>query len=40
MNRLARKMDEACDGVHPSAWAELTARDRARYVALAKVGPR
>ena len=35
LNVLARQMDELCQGVHPSAWHELTAemQDEFRLVA-------
>ncbi len=31
LNTLARQMDEMCEGVHPSAWHELTEELRAEF---------
>jgi hypothetical protein len=38
LNRLGREMDDACEGVHPSAWAELTAEKRAKWRKLVREG--
>jgi len=35
INAIARRLDAACEGVHPSAWAGITERDRAEYKRLA-----
>jgi hypothetical protein len=39
LNRLGREMDEMVEGVHPSAWAELTARQREAWHKLARTDP-
>lgn len=31
VNALARKLDDATDGVHPSAWPEITDAQRLEY---------
>ena len=39
LNAIAAKLDEACRGVHPSAWPELIAKHKAEWKALAQRGP-
>ncbi len=34
---LARQMDEMCEGVHPSAWHELTAELQAEFKRVAQM---
>lgn len=36
LNRLAAEMDRDCEGVHPSAWAELTKDKREKWHRLAE----
>ena len=35
LNRLALKMDEACDSVHPSCWPYITKDEKAKWKKLA-----
>jgi len=37
LNELARQMDEMCEGVHPSAWHELTAELQAEFKRVAQM---
>lgn len=37
VNALARKMDAACEGVHPTAWPELVKKDLTAWRRLAAV---
>jgi hypothetical protein len=37
LNALARQMDELCQGVHPSAWRELTAELQAELHRVAQM---
>ncbi len=39
LNRLAREMDSDCNGVHPSAWADLTEDKREKWHKLAERRP-
>lgn len=37
LNALARQMDEMCEGVHPSAWHELTEELRDEFHRVAQM---
>lgn len=36
LNEIARKLDDSCDGVHPSAWPEITRKTLDAWKKLAK----
>lgn len=36
LNKMAREMDDACDGVHPTAWSEITGKTLAAWKKLSK----
>ena len=36
LNKMAREMDDACEGVHPTAWADITGKTLSAWKKLAK----
>ena len=39
LNKMAREMDDACEGVHPTAWADITGKTLAAWKKLVKEAP-
>ena len=37
LNKMAREMDDTCEGVHPTAWAEITGKTLVAWKKLAMV---